>query len=53
MKFNTDTESGKLQDALWKQQYNISRSINSIYQNTVGIKKLFVSISYHYCQSSL
>ena len=31
MKFNTDTEMGKLQDALWKQQYNISRSINSVF----------------------
>ena len=31
MKFNTDTERGKLQEALWKQQDNISRSINSIF----------------------
>ena len=31
MKFITDTEMGKLQDALWKQQYNISRTITSIF----------------------
>jgi hypothetical protein len=31
MKFNRNTEMGKLQDALWQQQRNISRSINSIY----------------------
>ena len=31
MKFNTDTERGKLQYAIWKQLYNISRSINSVF----------------------
>lgn len=31
MKFNTETERDKLRYAIWKKQYNISRSISSVF----------------------
>ena len=43
MKFNTDTERGKLQDALWKQQDNISSSINSIFHKEKKKKSRYYS----------